>query len=151
MVSMKKIGFILRIGKKFQSASARLTCISLLFLHVGHAHGAWELVTKSPRGDAYYLDSAVVKKGTTSLVWGLVDLSEPIENSSSVKRLYQVDCVKGKLRVNQRWAYAGKGGQGAVTSEEKISGQWIYPDPESINEELLLKICFEKKSEKTKH
>jgi hypothetical protein len=150
-MGMKKLGLISRAGQKCWSFRARLACTSLLFLHMSHAYGAWELVTKSPRGDAYYLDSTIVKKGKISLVWGLVDLSEPVENSSSVKRLYQVDCVKGKLRVNQRLAYAGKGGQGAVTSEEKIPGQWIYPDPESINEELLLKVCFEKKSETTKH
>ncbi len=148
---MKKVDSVSRAGLKFWDVSKRLACTCLLFLYVGHVHAAWELVTKSPRGDAYYLDSVVVKKGIFSLVWGLVDLSEPVESSSSVKRLYQVDCVKGKLRVNERMAYAGKGGQGAITTQEKIPGQWIYPDPESINEELLLKICFDKKSDISKH
>lgn len=150
-MGMKKIDSISGAGLRIWVASKRLAFASLLFLYAGHVHAAWELVTKSPRGDAYYLDTAITKKGAFSQVWGLVDLSESIESSSSVKRLYQVDCVKGKLRVNQRLAYAGKGGQGAVTSHEQIPGQWIYPDPESINEELLLKICFNKKSDISKH
>lgn len=148
---MKKISSITKVGHRICSISVRLACISLLFLHVSHAYGAWELITKSPRGDTYYLDSAISKKGVISQVWGLVDLSKAIESSASVKRLYEVDCLKGKLRVVQRWAYADKGGQGAVISQEKVPGPWIYPDPESINEELLLKVCFEKKADVKKH
>jgi hypothetical protein len=147
---MKKLSLVLKTAQRFYRASMELTCISFLFLHASHAYGAWELITKSPRGDPYYLDSTITKKGMISQVWGLVDLSKPIESSESVKRLYEVDCVKGKIRVSQRWAYASKGGQGAVVSHDKAPGQWIYPDPESINEELLLKVCFEKKKDVNK-
>ena len=139
------------ISKKSFKMRWRLIVTALFIFPASQAYGAWELVTKSPRGDTYYLDSAVQNKGGVSQVWGLVDLSEPIEGSSSVKRLYQFDCVKGKLRVNQRFAYADKGGQGAVTSSEKNPGQWVYPDPESINEQLVLKICFDKKTANPKH
>ena len=106
------------------------------------AHAGWELVTRSPRGDLYYLDSNKVQKGRVYQVWSLVDLIEPIEKSSSVKRLYEADCVKGKLRVIQKLVHAGKGGQGALLSSDKKPGDWIYPDPDSVNEELILKICF---------
>ena len=139
------------VGKKVFSARWRLIAVGLYFLPVTQVYAAWELVTKSSRGDIYYLDSTVQTKGIVSEVWGLVDLSEPIEGSTSVKRLYQFDCVKGKLRVNQRLAYADKGGQGKLTSSEKNPGQWVYPDPESINEQLVLKICFDKKSASPKH
>ncbi len=148
---MNKLSSILKLGHKSYDASMQLICIFLLFLYASHAYGAWELITKSPRGDTYYLDSAIAKKGVISQVWSLVDLSKPIESSASVKRLYEVDCLKGKLRVAQRWAYADKGGQGAVISQEKVPGPWIYPDPASINEELLLKVCFDKKADVKKH
>jgi hypothetical protein len=148
---MKNLETNLKDRRKFSSLGGRLIFISLLFFQASYAYGAWEFVTKSPRGDTYYLDSSIVKKGAISNVWGLVDLLEPIQGSSSVKRLYQVDCVKGKLRVNQRLAYTDKGGQGSISSTEKKPGDWIYPDPESINEELLLKICFDKKPEASKH
>jgi hypothetical protein len=126
---------------------------TLIFFPTSHVYGAWQLVTKSPRGDTYYLDSDIETKAGVSQVWGLVDLSEAIEGSTSVKRLYQFDCVKGKLRVNQRLAFAEKGGQGKVISLETASGHWMYPDPESINEKLVLKICFDKKenSASSKH
>ena len=148
---MKKLETNTKDNRKFSSPCGRLVFISLLILQAGYAYGAWEFITKSPRGDTYYLDTSIVKKGGISNVWGLVDLSEPIEGSSSVKRLYQVDCVKGKLRINQRLAYSDKGGQGSISSTEKKPSDWIYPDPESINEDLLLKICFDKKPEATKH
>ena len=148
---MEKGDFKILISKKSFSTRWRLVVVALFFLPASQVFGAWELVTKSPRGDTYYLDSVVQNKGIISQVWGLVDLSEPIEGSSSVKRLYQFDCVKGKLRVNQRLAYADKGGQGALTSSEKNPGQWVYPDPESINEQLVLKICFDKKTAHAKH
>lgn len=104
-------------------------------------------MTKSPRGDLYYLDSRVVQRGGMSLVWGLVDLVSPIEKTASVKRLYEIDCVKGKFRVVQKIVHAAKGGQGAVISTDKHPGPWAYPDPVSVNEELVLKICFDKKEE----
>ena len=148
---MKKLETISHDRPKFSTVCGRLVFISLLFFQASHAYAAWQFVTKSPRGDTYYLDSSIEKKGAISNVWGLVDLLEPIEGSSSVKRLYQVDCVKGKLRINQRLAYTEKGGQGSISSAEKKPGDWIYPDPESINEELLLKICFDKKPEASKH
>ncbi len=148
---MEKQEHKISLGTKLMSVRLRLIGVALFFLPVSQVYASWELVTKSPRGDMYYLDSAVQTKGMVSQVWGLVDLSEPIEGSNSVKRLYQFDCVKGKLRVNQRLAYADKGGQGAVTSSEKNPGQWVYPDPESINEQLVLKICFDKKPATPKH
>jgi hypothetical protein len=139
------------INENVFSARWQWFLVTLFFLPASQVYAAWELVTKSARGDIYYLDSTVETKGIISQVWGLVDLSEPIEGSHSVKRLYQFDCVKGKLRVNQRLAYADKGGQGKVTSSEKNPGQWLYPDPESINEQLVLKICFDKKPASPKH
>jgi len=148
---MKKRDSKILITKKWIGSRWQLVVVALFFLPASQVYAAWELVTKSARGDTYYLDSAVQTKGTISQVWGLVDLSEPIEGSSSVKRLYQFDCVKGKLRVNQRLAYADKGGQGGVASSEKNPGQWVYPDPESINEQLVLKICFDKKPANPKH
>lgn len=148
---MEKRDFKIVISKKLFSTRWRLLVAVLFFLPASQVYAAWELVIKSARGDTYYLDSTVQTKGSISQVWGLVDLSEPIEGSASVKRLYQFDCVKGKLRVNQRLAYADKGGQGAVTSSEKNPGQWTYPDPESINEQLVLKICFDKKTANPKH
>ena len=148
---MEKRDFKIVISKKLFSTRWRLLIWALFFLPASQVYAAWELVTKSARGDTYYLDSSVQTKGSISQVWGLVDLSEPIEGSASVKRLYQFDCVKGKLRVNQRLAYADKGGQGAVTSSEKNPGQWTYPDPESINEQFVLKICFDKKPANPKH
>ena len=148
---MEKRDFKIVISKKLFSTRWRLVAVALFFLPASQVYASWELVTKSARGDTYYLDSSVQTKGSISQVWGLVDLSEPIEGSASVKRLYQFDCVKGKLRVNQRLAYADKGGQGAVTSSEKNPGQWTYPDPESINEQLVLKICFDKKTANPKH
>ena len=137
--------------KKIISERLCWVVVGLFFLPASPVYASWELVTKSPRGDTYYLDSAVQTKGIISEVWGLVDLSEPIEGSNSVKRLYQFDCVKGKLRVNQRLAYPDKGGQGKLTSSEKNPGQWLYPDPESINEQMVLKICFDKKPTGPKH
>lgn len=101
-------------------------------------------MTKNPRGDVYYLDNEIVQKGSVYQVWSLVDLVEPIEKSASVKRLYEADCVKGKLRVIQKQVYAGKGGQGELLSTDKKPGRWLYPDPASVNEDLLLAICFGK-------
>ena len=123
----------------------RTLFILSLLISASSAHAGWELVTKNPRGDLYYLDTRIVQKGGTSLVWGLVDLVSPIEKSASVKRLYEVDCVKGKFRVAQKIVYESKGGQGNVISTDKKPGPWAYPDPASVNEELVLKICFEKK------
>lgn len=148
---MKKRDFKNLVGKKLISMRLRLFMVALFCSLASPVYASWELVTKSPRGDTYYLDSTVQTKGIVSQVWGLVDLAEPIEVSHSVKRLYQFDCVKGKLRVNQRLAYADKGGQGKVTSSEKNPGQWVYPDPESINEQMVLKICFDKKPANPKH
>jgi len=108
------------------------------------AYAGWERVAKNPRGDVYYLDNEIIQKGAAYQVWGLVDLIEPIEKSASVKRLYEADCVKGKLRVIQKLVYAGKGGQGAVLSADKKPGRWLYPDPASVNEELIHRICFGK-------
>ena len=108
------------------------------------AYAGWERVTKNPRGDVYYLDNEILQKGAAYQVWGLVDLIEPIEKSASVKRLYEADCVKGKLRVMQKIVYQGKGGQGAVLSSDMKPGRWLYPDPASVNEELILRICFGK-------
>ena len=148
---MEMRNFKILIRKKLFRAQSRLVVVVLFFLPASEVYAAWELVTKSARGDTYYLDSTVETKGIISQVWGLVDLSAPIEGSTSVKRLYQFDCVKGKLRVNQRLAYADKGGQGNVNSSDKNPGQWVYPDPESINEQLVLKICFDKKPATPKH
>ena len=106
------------------------------------AHAGWEQVIKNPRGDVYYLDNEILQKGSVQQVWSLVDLIEPIEKSSSVKRLYEADCVKGKLRVVQKQVYSGKGGQGTLLSTDQKPGRWVYPDPASVNEELLLRICF---------
>jgi len=106
------------------------------------ACAGWERLAKSPRGDLYYLDTQINQKGTVHQVWSLVDLVEPIEKSASVKRLYEADCVKGKLRVVQKQVYAAKGGQGDLISSDNKHGKWIYPDPASVNEEMLLKICF---------
>jgi hypothetical protein len=122
---------------------ARILIVLLLVCAVP-SHARWEQVTKNPRGDVYYLDTQIVQKGAVYQVWSLVDLIEPIENSASVKRLYEADCVKGKLRVVQKLVHAGKGGQGDPISADKKPGRWLYPDPASVNEELLLKICFGK-------
>ena len=106
------------------------------------ARAGWEQVIKNPRGDVYYLDNEILQKGTVHQVWSLVDLVEPIEKSASVKRLYEADCVKGKLRVVQKLVYSGKGGQGTLLSTDTKPGRWVYPDPASVNEELILRICF---------
>jgi len=106
------------------------------------AQAGWEQIIKNPRGDVYYLDNEILQKGNVHQVWSLVDLIEPIEKSSSVKRLYEADCVKGKLRVVQKQVYSGKGGQGKLLSTDQKPGRWVYPDPASVNEELILRICF---------
>ncbi len=121
--------------------------IFLLLTSSFPAHAQWEKVTKNPRGDVYYLDTEILQRGVVSQVWGLVDLIEPIEKSASVKRLYEADCVKGKLRVVQKLVYASKGGQGEPLLADKKPGRWLYPDPASVNEELFLKICFGKSGE----
>ena len=121
----------------------RLFLVLSLMVFALPARAGWELVTRNPRGDLYYLHSATAQKGEVSRVWSLVDLVSPIENSASVKRLYEADCVKGKLRVVQKIVYARKGGQGAALSTDKKPGPWTYPDPDSVNEALLLKICFD--------
>ena len=90
---MEKRDFKIVISKKLFSTRWRLLIWVLFFLPASQVYAAWELVTKSARGDTYYLDSSVQTKGSISQVWGLVDLSEPIEGSASVKRLYQFDCV----------------------------------------------------------
>lgn len=128
-----------------KTAMLRTLLISLLCFHASQVHAGWDFVTKSPRGDNYYLDSNSVQKGPISRVWSLVDLVSPIEKTASVKRLYEVDCVKGKLRVLQKLVYAQPGGQGSVLSSDKTAGPWMYSDPASVNEELMLKICFDKK------
>ncbi len=120
----------------------RVFLLALLLPVVLPAHARWELATRNPRGDRYYLDTHIVQKGKMYQVWSLVDLVEPIDQSSSVKRLYEADCVKGKLRVMQKLVHAGKGGQGELISADKKPGHWFYPDPASVNEELILKICF---------
>jgi hypothetical protein len=119
----------------------RFLIVSLLICSMP-ARAGWEQVIKNPRGDVYYLDNEILQKGTVHQVWSLVDLIEPIEKSASVKRLYEADCVKGKLRVVQKLVYSGKGGQGTMLSTDKKPGRWVYPDPASVNEELMLRICF---------
>ena len=126
----------------------RLLLVSLLFCSLP-AQAGWEQVTKNPRGDVYYLDTQIVQKDAAYQVWSLVDLIEPIEKSASVKRLYEADCVKGKLRVMQKLAYAKKGGQGDLVSTDTKPGRWVYPDPASVNEDLILKICFGKTEAQT--
>lgn len=121
----------------------RLFIVWLLIFSLPACAG-WERVTKNPRGDVYYLDNEIIQKGNAYQVWGLVDLIEPIEKSASIKRLYEADCVKGKLRVMQKIVHQGKGGQGAVLSSDLKPGRWLYPDPASVNEELILRICFGK-------
>ena len=128
------------------NAMRRLFLIVLLLPLAAQVHADWELVTKNSRGDRYYLASEIVQTGAVSLVWSLVDLVSPIEKSQSVKRLYEADCVKGKLRVLQKILYAGKGGQGTILTSDKTPGAWAYPDPASVNEEMILKICFDKKN-----
>ena len=120
---------------------ARLFLVWLLFFSLP-AQAGWERVTKNPRGDVYYLDNEIMQKGAVYQVWSLVDLIEPIEKSVSVKRLYEADCVKGKLRVIQKLVYSGKGGQGDMLSADNKPGRWVYPDPASVNEDLILRICF---------
>ena len=122
---------------------ARLLLLLLLTCALP-SHARWEQAAKNPRGDVYYLDTQIVQEGAVYQVWSLVDLVEPIEKSASVKRLYEADCVKGKLRVMQKLVYAGRGGLGELLSADKNPGRWLYPDPASVNEELLLKICFGK-------
>jgi hypothetical protein len=121
----------------------RFLFVSLLICSLPVCAG-WEPITKSPRGDVYYLDNEILQKGSVFQVWSLVDLIEPIEKSASVKRLYEADCVKGKLRVVQKLVYSGKGGQGNLLKADQQPGRWVYPDPASVNEELILRICFGK-------
>ena len=113
-----------------------LLVIIFTFLFSTTSWSEWSYVSENVDGDKYYYDKdRVIKSGKYHYFWMLTDYLKPMGGEFlSVTRYTQLDC--------SIFRYKELSISSIITiGEMTLRDEWKYPQPESILETLLNKVC----------
>ena len=113
-----------------------LLVIIFTFLFSTTSWSEWSYVSENVDGDKYYYDKdRVIKSGKYHYFWMLTDYLKPMGGEFlSVTRYTQLDC--------SIFRYKGSSISSIIMiGEMTLRDEWKYPQPESILETLLNKVC----------
>jgi len=92
----------------------------------------------------YYDKDRVRKNGKYLYFWLLSDFIKPDKNGNLSGRTYnELDCSIFRFKILKFQTYNNSMSEGEQTTDVTPPDDWIYPDPESIQEFILNKVCEE--------
>ena len=95
-------------------------------------------------GNTWYIDIDTVKVNNGYVYyWDLEDLLKPDSDGDlSYKSLNEVDCdIPRKSRILSEIWYAQPMASGSTSGSANLSGEWIYPSPNSVGEIKTNEVC----------
>ena len=106
------------------------------------SHAEWKKVGTGAKGDTYYADTKIRKRGGYIYFWTLIDLLKPLRGHLSAKTYYEADCEKFRFRRLQAIGFKQPKGNGLASINESYSDDpWQYPRPGSPAETTLEGAC----------
>ena len=113
-----------------------LLVIIITFLFSTTSWSEWSYVSENVDGDKYYYDKdRVIKSGKYHYFWMLTDYLKPMGGEFlSVTRYTQLDCSIFRYKESSISSII-------MIGEMTLRDEWKYPQPESILETLLNKVC----------
>jgi hypothetical protein len=105
----------------------------------------WTYVTNDVNGNTFYYDKDRVRKsGKYLFFWYLTDFVKPVGGEFlSVTRNTQLDCSVFRFKNLKLQMYKNSMGEGEIKSEGREHGEWKYPKPDTLFENLYNKVCEE--------
>tara|TARA_X000001036_G_scaffold403038_1_gene409281 strand:+ start:362 stop:670 length:309 start_codon:yes stop_codon:yes gene_type:complete len=96
-------------------------------------------------GDKIYYDKDRVRKsGKYLYFWELLDFKKrTIHGDLSSVQYMELDCSIFRYKELKSISYDKSMGEGKMISSETYKGEWEYPEPNSIMESILNKVCEE--------
>lgn len=104
----------------------------------------WSFLDKAAGGSEWFIDFATIKKGKTTRAWILNNYSKDEKSgdmSASALALHEANCGEEQTRRLTIIFYSGSFGAGSVTSQDNKPGEWKYPAPGTILEDVLKALC----------
>ena len=123
-----------------------LTIFTLVFtvMFSSPSYSEWTKVGKNVIGNTYYVDFERIRKHDGYVYWwGLSDYLKPKKfGTFSGKNYNQGDCKLFRYKYLSDTYYNQPMGKGDETGgSNKPDKEWIYPSPNSVNEEILKSVC----------
>ena len=110
--------------------------------------GDWNYVVENEGYTFYYDKDRVRKSGKYIYFWLLSDFIKPDENGNLSGRTYnELDCSIFRFKFLKFQLFNNSMGEGKKTKDITPSDEdeWVYPQPDSVNEFIFNKICEEHK------
>ena len=137
--------------KYFLLLSLSLTLIISLVLP-STSYAEWTKVSESKRGDTFYVDFSRIRNHSGYVFWWrLTNYLKPTKQGHlSTKSYFQGDCKLFRTKYLSYIFHKQPMGQGTGLSYTPKEEEWIYPSPNSVEEDVLKKICNNAKGLKSK-
>tara|TARA_B100001559_G_C16316020_1_gene536517 strand:- start:242 stop:703 length:462 start_codon:yes stop_codon:yes gene_type:complete len=139
---------------KFRFFPLAMAVLTLLFLFPSFVQGKWSRINAINKYNWYVDYSRIRQDDKFSYYWVLVDKSKLDENelendeyqgfiSKSFVANYQADCKLLRTKVLSYIGYGDYMGKGKAFNFEieDFLKEWRFPVPQSIDEEILNRIC----------
>ena len=116
---------------------------STLMFACGKADVDWEKVGDNVDGVTFYVDFDRIRtNGGYVYSWELQDYLEPNKYGTlSGKVYYQGDCEMFRLKILSVISYKQSMGEGSGNTFSPPNPEWLYPPPNSAEEETLKRLC----------
>lgn len=106
------------------------------------SYSKWILVSTQPNGDKYYYEDSNIRKSDGFVYfWRMVSLGKKIGNSHSGTIYIKSDCSIFRLKYIFAILYSGPLQTGEIVLREEVNKGWDYPQPGSVNDIIMKKIC----------
>jgi hypothetical protein len=117
----------------------------LLWLISTSANAEWTFFNANFRNDLYYVDYDTLKKTKKPRIWTLTKYGMTTElGFKSEKILWEADCAENRLRELSVRYYSESSENSIASLMRDKAGEWIYADPKSVAESLLVILCGKK-------
>jgi len=105
--------------------------------------GNWILVDTQKNGDQYYYDNINIRKDNGYIYfWRLVSIKTPTKEGIQSGAFYrQGDCSIFRLKNLFFVGYSGPVATGEILLREKENKDWEYPQPKSVDDNIMKIIC----------
>ena len=124
----------------------KLNLIFTLFFSIiifsSPSYSEWILVSTQSNGDKYfYEDSNIRKSDGFVYFWRMVSFDKKIDDTHSGVTYVKSDCSIFRLKYVFAILYSGPFKTGEIILREELNKGWDYPQPGSVNDKIMKKIC----------
>ena len=120
-----------------------LTLLFSTLMIASPAYADWRKVTENVNGDNFYVDFDRIRtNGGYVYWWGLQDYLEPSPTGTLSYKVYtRGDCEMFRYKGLSGISYKQPMGEGSGETYSPPNPEWVYPPPNSVNEEMLKQVC----------